>query len=243
MYSIASSPEVTPGSVRLMAGMLCFAGPDGVRRTGVGSAYLAGLAPGDRLRVAVKPSHRQLPAGFDGPLLLVGAGTGLSQLFGVVEDRAARGIVSDAKRPVRLYFGCRDEGEILMRDALLAWRRSGHLEAVTVALSRQTPAKVYVQDALDADAERVLALLDAPDAHVMVCGDARMAQEVADRILQIFQREAGRYLEDVWGVHLHREVMLAQVAREKYDQGAGWLNRLTRVLGARRASSEAILRL
>jgi sulfite reductase alpha subunit-like flavoprotein len=32
-------------------------------------------APGDRLRVAVKPSHRQLPPGFDGPLLLVGAGT------------------------------------------------------------------------------------------------------------------------------------------------------------------------
>jgi nitric oxide synthase oxygenase domain/subunit/sulfite reductase alpha subunit-like flavoprotein/hemoglobin-like flavoprotein len=259
MYSIASSPYVTPGSVRLIAGMLRFAGVDGVLRTGVGSDYLARLAPGDRLRVAVKPSHRQLPADFDGPLLLVGAGTGLSQLFGVIEDRVARGIAGGPERPVRLYFGCRDEGEFLMRDALLAWRKSGHLDAVTVALSRQAPVKVYVQDALDADAERVLALLDAPDAHIMVCGDARMAQEVADRFLQIFQRDAGlsyqdaarrlrdlresgRYLEDVWGVQLHRDVMLAQVAREKYDQGSGWLNRLTRAMGARRASSEAILR-
>jgi len=259
MYSIASSPRVTPGSVRLMAGLLHFRGADGVLHGGVGSRYLAGLVPGDRLRVAVKPSHRQLPAGFDGPLLLVGAGTGLSQLFGVLEDRIARGIGSGPGRPVRLYFGCRDEGEFLMRDALLDWRRAGHLDAVTVALSRQAAVKVYVQDALDADAEAVLALLDTPGAHVMVCGDARMAHEVSDRILQILQRdaglsypeaiqrlrdlrEAGRYLEDVWGVQLHREVMLAEVVREKYDQGSGWLNRLTRAFGARRAYSEAILR-
>jgi cytochrome P450 / NADPH-cytochrome P450 reductase len=121
----------------------------------------------------------------------VGAGTGLSQLFGVIEDRFARGASGGPQRPIRLYFGCRDEGEFLMHDSLLDWRRSGNLDAVTVALSRQAPVKLYVLDALDADAEKVLALLDVPDAHIMVCGEARMAHEASDRILQIFQRDAG----------------------------------------------------
>ncbi|CAN5796843.1 hypothetical protein BH23PSE1_BH23PSE1_05010 [soil metagenome] len=259
MYSIASSPLAAPSAVRIMAGLLHYPAADGSLRKGIASQYLAMLAPGARVRAAIKSSPRQLPPDYEGPLLLVGAGTGLSQLFGILEDRAARGIASRKGSRTRLYFGCREGGEFLMRDQLLAWRAAGHLDAVTVAYSRKTPVKAYVQDALDAEAEQVLELLNEPGARVMVCGDARMAQEVADRLLQIFQRDGGlsylaatqrlremreteRYLEDVWGIHLNREVALAEVVREKYDQGAGWLSRLSRVFGARRSEMEAVRR-
>ena len=55
-------------------------------------------------------------------------------------------------------------------------------------------------------------------------------------------RDCGRYMEDVWGVQLNRDVALAEVVRDRYDQGAGWLTRLTRKLGTGRPSSSAICR-
>lgn len=257
LYSIASSEIANPGRVRLLASNLRYPTAAGATREGVASQYIRHLAPGDRLRVEVKPAHRPLPAGFSGPLLLIGAGTGLSLLYSVLEDRAARGIAGGAGHSTRLFFGCRDESEFLMRDQLVGWRDSGLLDGLTVALSRSGAVKAYVQDALAARGPEVLALLDQPEAHVVVCGDARMAAQVADALLQVLQREgglsylaatrrlramrdAGRYLEDVWGVQLKREIAMAEVVRDRYDQGTGWLSRLTRKLGGARHPSPAI---
>ena len=223
------------------------------------SRYLLSLGPGSRLSATVKPAHRQLPRDFEGPLLLIGAGTGLSQLYGVIEDRAGRGLRSRPENPIRLYFGCRSEAEFIMRDRLLAWRGEGVLESVTVAHSRQNPAKAYVQDALDADSRVVFDLLGNERAYVMVCGDARMASDVADRILQILQREegssyteamlrlrelrdSGRYMEDVWGVQLNRSVALPEFVRDRYDQGGNWVRRLGRKLSVNQRVIPAIRR-
>lgn len=257
LFSIASSPRAAQGRLRIIAGNLQFRRSTGEMQQGVASRYLASLAPGSRMSVAVKPGHRQLPS--DGPLLLIGAGTGLSQLYGVLEDRALSGVRSNAEAPVHLFFGCRSESEFILRDRLLAWREAGMLSTVTVAMSRETAAKAYVQDALDACSSEVFELLETPDAHVIVCGDARMASDVADRILQILQREgrtsyleamgrlrdmreSGRYIEDVWGVQLNRSVALPEVVRDRYDQGGGWIRRLGRKLGAAQRVNPAIRR-
>lgn len=257
LFSIASSPLAEPGRLRIIAGSLQYRRPTGELRQGVTTRYLASLGAGSRMSVAVKPGHRPLPG--EGPLLLIGAGTGLSQLYGVLEDRALRGVRSRADAPVHLFFGCRSEAEFILRDRLLAWRDEGVLDAVTVAMSRQSPIKAYVQDALDAFSADVFDLLGRADAHVMVCGDARMALDVADRILQILQREggvsyleamrrlrelreSGRYIEDVWGVQLNRTVALPEVVRDRYDQGGGWIRRLSRKLGTGQRTSAAIER-
>ena len=129
----AAEAEPAPG---LEAEMAAKAGD---LRLGVASGYLAGLAPGSRIHVAVKPAHRQLPLGFDGPLLLIGAGTGLSQLYGVLEDRALRGIAGRPGSPVRLFFGCRSEPEFLLRDRLLVWRDMGVLDSIAVVRARPRP--------------------------------------------------------------------------------------------------------
>ncbi len=256
LYSIASTPRAHPGEPRILASNLRYTSAPGIEHEGVASQYIRHLAPGARVSVAVKPAHRPLPEDFAGPLLLIGAGTGLSLLYGILEDRAARGI---AGAPVRLYFGCRADAEFLMRDQLLAWRDGGFLSGITVAFSRAAAAKAYVQDALSAEGREVLELLAHPEARVVVCGDARMAAQVADALLQILQRDAGliyveaarrlramresgRYIEDVWGVQLNRDLAMAEAERECYDQGGGWLRRLSRKLVAARQASPAIRR-
>lgn len=257
MYSVASSAKVHPRQVRIMAGVLTVPSRDGRPRRGLCSTYLHHIAPGETARVAIKPAPRPLPADFAGPLLLVGAGTGLAPLYGMLQDRAARGVRAGEAAPVALYAGFRAEAEFLQRAELMAWRRGGELSRLAVAFSRKGPAKAYVQDAIDRDGAIVWDILRRPQARLVVCGDAKMAQDVEERLLHVIQREGrlaypaalglvqamkreDRFIEDVWGVQLNRDVALPEVVRAKYDQGAGWFTRLSRALGARRAEAGAI---
>lgn len=259
MYSIASTPLLHPRQVRIMAGVLTTPSRDGRPRQGLCSHYLAGLKPGAQVRLAVKSAPRHLPADFEGPLLMVGAGTGLAPLYGILQDRAARGLTATAEAPVALYAGFRGEGEFLQRAELTGWRAEGRLSRLAVAFSRKGPAKAYVQDALDGDGAVVWDILRRPHAHVMICGDAKMAQDVEERLLAILQREGrldysgalgliqamrreDRLIEDVWGVQLNRDVALPEVVRARYDRGAGWLARLQRALSGRRADAGSIER-
>ncbi len=130
---------------------------------------------------------------------------------------------------------------------------------MSVAFSRLGPHKSYVQDALDGDGGVVWDILRRPEACCIICGDAKMAQDVEERLLQILQREGaltypealalirgmkreGRFIEDVWGVQLNRDVALPELVREKYDRGAGWLARLQRALGGKRPDPASIER-
>lgn len=257
MYSISSSPTLHPRQVRIMAGVLNVPQRDGRVRRGLCSHYLAERKPGDRLRISLKPAPHPIPADFSGPLLLVGAGTGLAPLFGMIEDRVARQVPASGASPVALYFGCRGDEEFLQQAALLGWREQGFLSRLAVAYSRQGPVKAYVQDAIDADGAMVWDILSRPEARFLICGDAKMAQDVEERLLQILQREAGmsyagavsffaalkrdgRYIEDVWGVQLNRDVALPEMVRAKYDRGANWFGRLQRALTGRRTQTGSI---
>ena len=258
LYSIGSSPLWHPRQARIMAGVLNAPQRDGRVRRGLCSHYLAARKPGDTVRISLRAAPRRLPADFAGPLLLVGAGTGVSALFGILQDRVARQVRSGIDNPVALYFGCRDEGEFLQRRHLIDWREQGFLGSLSVAFSRRGPAKVYVQDAIDEEGARVWDILGRPDSRFLICGDAKMAQDVEERVLGILQREAGfsyvaavsflrdlradgRYIEDVWGVQLNREVALPEMVRAKYDQGSGWMTRLQRALIGRRPRTGSIV--
>jgi sulfite reductase alpha subunit-like flavoprotein len=197
---------------------------------------------------------------FDGPLLMVGAGTGLAPLYGVLQDRVERGLRVRPQAPAALFAGFRSEDEFLRGEDLKAWRADGYLTRLAVAFSRQGPAKAYVQDALDGDGALVVDILQRPDARFVVCGDAKMAQDVEDRLLQVLQREGSmsypaalalvsamkreeRFVEDVWGVQLNRDVALPEVVRARYERGANWLARLQHALLGRKAPSGSILRI
>ena len=143
---------------------------------------------GRAVRVAIKAAPRRLPPDFAGPLLLVGAGTGLAPLYGILEDRVARG-AGAAGRPVALYSGCRSPASSCSaRSDRMA--REGYLARLAVAFSRQGPAKAYVQDALDGDGARS-GTSCAAEGHFMICGDAKMAQDVEERMLRCCSARGG----------------------------------------------------
>ncbi|OYX40849.1 MAG: N-acetylglucosamine transferase [Rhodobacterales bacterium 32-67-9] len=166
---------------------------------GLCSGHLLALEPGD----CVQAFLRRNPGFHAGrgrtPLILIGAGTGIGPLAGIIRANSRR-------RPVHLFFGMRHpDSDFLYGDDLAAWRSQGRLTGLSTAISRGARPH-YVQDALRADAARVAEAI-RQGAKVMVCGGRDMAQGVGRALEDILapmnltpaMLKAGeRYVEDVY---------------------------------------------
>lgn len=240
-YSISSSPRARPDEIALTVGALSVETADGRVRPGLCSSMLHRLRPGDRALVSVKAPPRRLPDAPGAPLLLIGAGTGIAPLYAALEDRAARE-EEEVPGETALIFGCLNAGDVAYEDDLLRWRREGLLVHTNTAFSRASRRRVLVQAALEAEWETVWAAFGDPRAIVFVSGDARMADGVFDRLVDIAQtagklapleavdrlermRQEGRYVADVWSVHPHHAEAIGQLRQRRHTRAERWLQR------------------
>ncbi|MBV0913782.1 PepSY domain-containing protein [Anianabacter salinae] len=166
---------------------------------GLCSGQLTALEPGDTVTAFLRRNPDFQPRGDDGPLILIGAGTGIGPLAGFVRGNARQ-------RPIHLFFGIRHpSSDFLYGEALRDWQSKGLLTRLITAVSRETQPQ-YVQDALRGDAAQVAQLI-RDGARVMVCGGRDMAAGVADTLAEILApagltpatlKAEGRYVEDVY---------------------------------------------
>ncbi|MFC9325155.1 molybdopterin-dependent oxidoreductase [Kitasatospora sp. NPDC057015] len=176
LYSISSSPLAHPGEVRLTVSVVRYGNEAGRGRKGVCSTYLADAADDGPVPVFVQRSpHFRPPADPAAPMVMVGPGTGVAPFIGFLEERRARGHTG----PNWLFFGeQRQATDFYYREELDGFHRSGHLDRLDLAFSRDQRAKVYVQDRMREHGPRLWDWLQR-GAHFYVCGDAgRMAKDV-----------------------------------------------------------------
>ncbi|MDZ5601819.1 bifunctional nitrate reductase/sulfite reductase flavoprotein subunit alpha [Pseudomonas sp. RP23018S] len=211
LYSISSSPALTPNEVHLTVATVRFT-HQGVARGGVCSTFLADMAGEHGVRLFLQPcAHFRPPQNPDTPLIMIGPGTGIAPFRGFLQERQAQGAGRNW-----LFFGeQRARTDFYYRQELRDWQRNGVLQRLDTAFSRDQDVKVYVQQRmLEAGAE-IWAWLEQ-GAHVCVCGDAaRMAKDVDAALKAIVQRhgkmssaaatlyvselsKARRYLRDVY---------------------------------------------
>lgn len=110
------------------------------------------------------------------PLVLIGTGTGIAPLIGLLREMQIKG----QRRKVGLIFGEKTRAhDFLYRDELLALQTSGVIEHLWTAFSRDGDAKYYVQDAIADQGELLREYMDG-DAHIYVCGNkAHLEKAVA----------------------------------------------------------------
>lgn len=214
LYSIASSMREVDTEVHLTVGTVRYE-RGGRLRQGVASTLLGGRLPlGEQARVFVQPNHGgfTVPANDAAPLIMVGPGTGIAPFRAFLQERAAR----KASGPNWLFFGDQHQAyDFLYEEELAAYQAAGVLTRLETAFSRDGERKVYVQDRLQQHAGEVFAWLEA-GGYFMVCGDAsRMARDVEQTLLRIFEEHAktdaagarrylkelasaGRYVRDVY---------------------------------------------
>uniref|UniRef100_A0A8D1NYD5 Nitric oxide synthase n=1 Tax=Sus scrofa TaxID=9823 RepID=A0A8D1NYD5_PIG len=229
-YSISSSRDRTPTEIHLTVAVLTYRTRDGQGplHHGVCSTWLSSLKPQDLVPCFVRSaSGFQLPEDPSRPCILIGPGTGIAPFRSFWQQRLHeaehKGLQGGR---MTLVFGCRRPDEDhLYQEEMLEMARKGVLHEVHTAYSRLPgQPKVYVQDLLRQRlAGEVLRVLHEEQGHLYVCGDVRMARDVACTLKQLvataltlneeqvedyfFQlKSQKRYHEDIFGAVFPYEV-------------------------------------
>uniref|UniRef100_A0A8D0NF59 Nitric oxide synthase n=1 Tax=Sus scrofa TaxID=9823 RepID=A0A8D0NF59_PIG len=229
-YSISSSRDRTPTEIHLTVAVLTYRTRDGQGplHHGVCSTWLSSLKPQDLVPCFVRSaSGFQLPEDPSRPCILIGPGTGIAPFRSFWQQRLHeaehKGLQGGR---MTLVFGCRRPDEDhLYQEEMLEMARKGVLHEVHTAYSRLPgQPKVYVQDLLQQRlAGEVLRVLHEEQGHLYVCGDVRMARDVACTLKQLvataltlneeqvedyfFQlKSQKRYHEDIFGAVFPYEV-------------------------------------
>ncbi len=195
LYSIASSALVNEDEVHLTV-KLEGGEVDGHLRAGVASWQLVqAVKPGDQVSVYVEPNPNfRLPADPDRPVIMIGPGTGVAPFRAFIEHRQALG----HKGQNWLFFGEQHRRSDFLYQ--LEWQRhlkTGALNQLSVAFSRDQTDKIYVQHRLREQAGAVYDWLEQ-GAHLYICGNQTMAAEVHDALVDIVcgQRQVERKVAD-----------------------------------------------
>jgi len=194
LYSIASSQSEVEDEVHLTVGLVEFDTFDSEHLGGC-SGYLARRAE-EGCKVKVFSEHNdnfRLPANDETPIIMVGPGTGIAPFRAFLQERDSR----EAQGKNWLFFGNPHfTQDFLYQVEIQGYLKSGLLNKVDVAFSRDQAEKIYVQDKLRKNSKEIFEWLEA-GAHFYVCGDAnRMAKDVHQALVDIIKENTGKNDED-----------------------------------------------
>jgi sulfite reductase (NADPH) flavoprotein alpha-component len=194
LYSISSSPKVTPQAVALTVDAVRYP-IDSRTRLGVASTFLADRIGKDQtIRSYVQKSqHFHLPADPATPIIMIGPGTGVAPFRAFLHDRMATG----ATGRNWLFFGHqRRDTDFFYEDELVDLKAKNVLTRLSLAWSRDNVEKFYVQDRMRQVGRDLWAWL-ADGAQIYVCGDAkRMARDVERALVDIVAQHGVRTLDE-----------------------------------------------
>jgi cytochrome P450 / NADPH-cytochrome P450 reductase len=199
-YSISSSPLADPtvASVSFAVVENPNADETGTPHLGVATNYLKSLQPGSIVQLSVKKSHKSFKLPLDDedtPIIMVAAGTGIAPFRGFVQERVEKVRAGKKLAEAVLFFGCRNDGDILYKDLFAEWENRGAVK-VYYAFSRdsdRTEGCRYAQDRVWKEKEEVVRLF-SQGARAYICGNSRLGKgvaEVAVKIAMEGQRKKG----------------------------------------------------
>lgn len=194
LYSISSSPLVSPDEVHLTAGVVEYS-TDGRARYGAATRYLTHqLQPGDSVACFIEHNdHFRLPDDPEKPVIMIGPGTGIAPFRAFLQQRAAQ---QSGGKNWLITGNPHEKSDFLYETELTDFVCQGVLTELTTAWSRDQPQKVYVQDKLAERRETVWRWLEQ-GAYLYVCGDAfRMAKDVDAALLDIIRSEGAMSAEE-----------------------------------------------
>lgn len=189
---------------------------------GVCSNYLCDRQPGDRIKVT-GPSGKRfvLPADMHGhDYLFFATGTGIAPFRGMVMDLLGGGF----KGKVALVMGSPYATDLIYHQQFEALAKQHANFTYLTAVSRESNGangKMYVQDRLRTDRERLLPLLASPRGLIYICGIAGMEMGIFQELARTLKgEELAQYIKadeatlgaiDTWQRSmLHKELMVSR---------------------------------
>ncbi|PPQ83917.1 hypothetical protein CVT25_000662 [Psilocybe cyanescens] len=194
-FSIASSIKTHLHQIHLCVAIVKYRTKLKIPRKGVCTYYLSILKPGDTLLVGIRRGLLRLPGKNDTPVIFIGPGTGIAPMRSAIEQRIANGCHENT-----LYFGCRSaskdqhygsEWQAYAANQELKYRSAFSRDGV------EGEARVYVQDLIRQDSERIWDLVGHHKAWVLVSGSSnKMPAAVKDAVAYAVEKYGGLSAEE-----------------------------------------------
>ena len=223
-YSISSSPLHAPQTCTLTYSVLNVAAKSdpGKRYLGSASSYLSELNPGDRIHVAVRPSHPAFHLPLDVstiPIIMICAGTGIAPFRGFVQQRAEQLDGGRTLAPALMYVGSRHpERDVLYKEEFEAWAEKGAVDIRYVFSRNEAATKgcKYVQDRLWKDRDE-LTTFSKGNAKIYLCGNGAMASEVGKTLVDIWVEWKGKGMDREKGEEWLKSIRNERFASDVFD--------------------------
>ncbi|MGY4710583.1 bifunctional cytochrome P450/NADPH--P450 reductase [Mycolicibacterium sp. CBM1] len=220
-YSISSSPTAYPDRCSITVGVLRAPARSGNGLYhGTSSNFLARTEPGTLVPGFIRPPGLpfDVPEDPSTPMIMIATGTGLSPFRGFLQERAAQG-ASAQLGPALLIYGCRmPDADFIYEDEIRQFESDGVVSIVTAYSRVSDGTRTRVQDAVRANADRILELMGRGGITYVCGGAGTVAPALRDAFADIYQknkavspeegsawlenlRATNHYLEDVWAAH------------------------------------------
>ncbi|GGW91735.1 assimilatory sulfite reductase (NADPH) flavoprotein subunit [Alteromonas halophila] len=194
LYSIASSQAEVDDEVHLTVAHVDYEA-FGYRHQGGASGYVCEhLEEGGEVEVYVESNNNfRLPEDPNTPVIMVGPGTGIAPFRAFMQERESQ----DAEGKNWLFFGNPHfTQDFLYQVEWQSYVKSGILNNITLAFSRDQQDKIYVQHRLTEHGKEVFDWLEQ-GAHFYVCGDAmHMAKDVEQALLTLIAEHGNKSEEE-----------------------------------------------
>ncbi|KAF4442523.1 NADPH reductase TAH18 [Fusarium austroafricanum] len=169
-------------------------------REGLCSRYLDNIPLDSTLTVTRKPVLSPIhgPQNAQRPLVAIATGTGLAPIRALIHER----LTHSAPGRMHLFFGNRNrEADYFFQQELDSTVRDGHL-SVFLAFSRDQRNKIYVQDRLREEVERIEEVILDNGIFCVCGGSTKMADAAKKAVFEPFS-------EDVKNVEERKKVLAA----------------------------------
>lgn len=234
-YTVASSSKIYPNSLHIAVDVARHRTSEGKIRTGLCSGYfekmhVTGLYKA--VRGFFRPSVFKIPAN-PSPLIMICNGCGVAPFRALLQELLYFERQGVSYPETLLYFGCRNKSKefVYKRDLESfivpaesqpsefeyrpeKWSEGPHvLHSLFGAFSRDQANKIYVQDIIFGQHDKIWDLIANKNCYLFICGSTAMGKGVGDLIKTIVSEhmgedsgeflsmmaKEGRYASELWG--------------------------------------------
>lgn len=150
---------------------------------GVCSNYLHGLTTNSICKASVQSNEKFHFPKESKEVILIANGTGIAPFLGMIQHKT--------KTKIDLFWGCKTVSSYsLYEDYINKALQKGNLNSFEMACSRESNQKVYVQDIVEKQSEKITNFLENGNT-IMICGSLKM-QKGVESVLEIITQQ---YLE------------------------------------------------
>lgn len=167
------------------------------------SNYLINAELGLQIHGYIHNNNLNLLRTLNSPIILINAGTGMSLLRCVLQERSYyKKILQKTPGNCYVFYGCRKENEdFIYHDELKEYEREKIITKLNCAFSRETNKKIYVQHLVSKNSKIIWDVL-SKNGCIILCGSISMGNDVYKELLEIAKIEG----------------MMGEIPAEKYLQ-------------------------